>query len=48
MTIDDNPAEILKEMLELMFPKELLIDDWEELWEEVIDVLNRYMPSNDN
>lgn len=48
MTIDDNPAEILKEMFELMFPKELLIDDWEELWEEVIDVLNRYMPSNDN
>lgn len=48
MEQEKNPAIVLKELIEKLFPMELLIDDWDEVWQEVIDQLDQQIPYNDN
>lgn len=48
MEFDKNPAILLKQFLEWIFPEERLDKDWEEAWAEVIAELDRHVPSNDN
>lgn len=48
MEQEKNPAIVLKELIERLFPIELLIDGWDEVWQEVIDQLDQQIPYNDN
>ncbi len=48
METDQNPVSILKKISEALMPLVDINEEWEEAWAEVIAVLDRHVPSNDN
>lgn len=48
MEQERNPAIIAKELIEKVVPAEFRVDNWDEVWQDVIEQLDQQIPFNDN